>query len=260
MTVQDIQYILSLCSDAGQRIADFYHNGNAKIQQKKDLTPVTEADLVANKIITEGLLRRFPDIPIISEENEIPPYSVRKNWTKCWLLDPLDGTREFIGKTGEFAINLALISEKTVTAGFVHLPLKNGTYHAVKDHGCFYTNQEGTRKVETSEFPTTGSKIRVAVSRYHTDEKTSAYVQSLENIEKIAVGSSLKIIEIAEGRLDLYPRLISLSEWDLAAPHIILEEAGGHFVSFPEGHNIQYNTENLKVPAFVASSKKREPV
>src|SRR5690606_39252277 len=129
--------------------------------------------------------------------------------------DPLDGTREFIGRTGEFAINLALISHQKVIAGFVHIPVKNCTYYAVKNEGTFYVHQNVTRKINVLPFPLPYQTIRVAVSRYHVDEATEKYVNSLPNIEKTEVGSSLKVIEIVAGRVDMYPRLSSLSEWDM---------------------------------------------
>lgn len=255
MKSEELNALLDLCQKAGNAILQIYQNGEAKVKNKKDNSPVTEADICSNRILLEGLQMIFPEIPVISEENTIPSYRIRKNWNLCWIIDPLDGTREFIHKTGEFTINLALVKAHEVVAGFVHVPVESSTYYAIKNHGsfCFYKGKNLPLKclspVEENQ------NNRVTVSRFHPDEKTKSYISSLKNTTLIPVGSSLKLIYIALGKADVYPRLTSLSEWDIAAPHIILEEAGGSLRTFYRGKKLKYNKQKLSVPPFIASAK-----
>jgi 3'(2'), 5'-bisphosphate nucleotidase len=216
---------------------------------------VTDADLLSNKIITDGLSSLYPDIPVISEETVILPHAIRKNWTYCWLLDPLDGTREFLHRTGEFTINLALIHRGEAVAGFVHVPYSETTYFACKGMGAFRKKNDSLEKLQVSDFPEKNEKKRITISRFHPDKKTAAYIQTLSDTELITTGSSLKIVHIAEGKADMYPRLSRLSEWDIAATQVILEEAGGSVLSFYSRKKLMYNRRNLKLPAFIATSK-----
>lgn len=247
--------IIELCEKAAEAVMDIYSSGTANIKNKKDSSPVTDADLLSNRIITDGLKVLYPDIPVISEENKILSHQIRKTWKYCWLLDPLDGTREFINKTGEFTINLALVREGRVIAGFVNVPFFTKTYFAVKNKGAFCKTGGKMKKIVVQDFPGRNKTKRVTISRYHPDNKTSAYINSLHDVELIKVGSSLKILNIAEGKADMYPRLARLNEWDIAATQIILEEAGGSVVSFYTGKPLTYNRKQMRLPAFIASSK-----
>lgn len=255
MKSEDINDLLALCAKAGNAILEIYQNGEAKVKNKKDKSPVTEADICSNNILIEGLKGIFPGIPVISEENTIPSYQIRKQWDLCWIIDPLDGTREFIHKTGEFTINIALVKKQEVVAGFVHVPVEFSTYYAIKNKGSFRFYKGKNQPLKSLSSLEENEYTRITVSRFHPDEKTKSYIDSLKNTNLIAVGSSLKLIYLALGKADIYPRLTSLSEWDIAAPHIILEEAGGSVRTFFGHKKLKYNKQKLSVPPFIASAK-----
>ena len=251
----DIPKLLSLCEKASDAVLTIYHKGPTKIENKKDLSPVTEADLLSNQIILAGLAAMYPDIPVISEEEKIPGYRIRKNWTYCWMLDPLDGTREFLHKTGEFTINLALIFNGKPVVGIVVVPAMSLSYFAKSGKGAFKKEGDKITPLQVKPYPARGQTKKITVSRFHSDKKTLVYLNTLNKKELVTVGSSLKILWVAEGKADLYPRLARLNEWDIAPTQVILEEAGGSVVSFYGNRVIRYNRRSLKLPAFKASSK-----
>lgn len=255
MTDLKTDAIIGLCEKAASAVLEIYATGNANIRDKKDSSPLTDADLLSNRIITDGLKDLYPDIPVISEENKIISHKIRKTWKYCWLLDPLDGTREFINQTGEFTINLALVEDGKVIAGFVNVPCFASTYFAIKNKGAYRKKDGLIEKIFVTPFAGRDDIKRVTISRFHPDSKTADYIKSLPNTELLKVGSSLKILHIAEGKADMYPRLARLNEWDIAATQIILEEAGGSVLSFYTGKPLTYNRKQLRLPAFIASSK-----
>jgi 3'(2'), 5'-bisphosphate nucleotidase len=209
------------------------------VEHKADASPLTEADLAAHRIIVEGLERLTPDIPVLSEEAaEDASWNVRRGWARLWLVDPLDGTREFIKRNGEFSVNLALIDEGLPVFGVVQAPVTGALWHATRGIGAFRRDGELEVAVHTRRPATV--PLRVAASRSHRDARTEALLQRLGDSEAVPLGSSLKFCRLAEGGIDLYPRFGPTSEWDTAAGQCVLEAAGGVVID-PRGRPLRYN-------------------
>ena len=250
--------LLDVCNvsiEAGKEILNFYNN-DIEVTHKEDLSPLTKADLASNKIILEALKKLNSNIPILSEESLVD-WSIRKNWKKYWLVDPLDGTKEFIKKNGEFTVNIALIQDNNPILGVVYVPAKSLLYLAEKNKGSFKTNTkdklenfEGIQKILVSNQT---KRARVIGSRSHSNATFDNWVkEKFPNAEIVQAGSSLKFCLIAEGEADIYPRFGPTSEWDIAAGHIIVDEAGGKIRTF-QNNSIKYNTkENIINPEFYA--------
>ena len=248
--------LLDICNvaiQAGIEILNFYNN-DIEVTHKEDLSPLTKADLASNKIILESLNKLNSNIPILSEESLVD-WSIRKNWKKYWLVDPLDGTKEFIKKNGEFTVNIALIEDNHPILGVVYVPAKSLLYLAEKDKGSFKTNTkdklknfEGIQKILVSSQM---NRARVIGSRSHSNATFDNWVkEKFPNAEIVQAGSSLKFCLIAEGEADIYPRFGPTSEWDIAAGHILVNEAGGKIRTF-QNDSISYNTkENIINPEF----------
>jgi len=220
-----LNVIFRITADAAAKIMDIY-NTDFSIEQKDDSSPLTKADMASHNTICEQLTKLTPDIPVLSEESSDIPYEKRKNWRYYWLVDPLDGTREFIKRNGEFTINIALIEQHRPILGVVHIPVTGATYFATKGNGAFKQLRDGLPnaiKVRKTKM----ENITVAGSRSHGNEKQQAFIDRLGKIEVIAIGSSMKFCLVAEGKVDIYPRFGSTSEWDTAAAQCIVEEAGG---------------------------------
>jgi len=250
--------LLDVCNvsiEAGKEILNFYNN-EIEVTHKQDLSPLTKADLASNKIILESLTKLNSNIPILSEESLVD-WSIRKNWKKYWLVDPLDGTKEFIKKNGEFTVNIALIEDNNPILGVVYVPAKSLLYLAEKNKGSFKTNTkdklenfEGIQKILVSSQT---NRARVIGSRSHSNATFDNWVkEKFPNAEIVQAGSSLKFCLIAEGEADIYPRFGPTSEWDIAAGHMIVDEAGGKIRTFQDD-SIKYNTkENIINPEFYA--------
>ena len=250
--------LLDVCNvaiEAGNEILNFYNN-DIEVVNKEDLSPLTKADLASNKIILDSLTRLNSNIPILSEESLVD-WSIRKNWKKYWLVDPLDGTKEFIKKNGEFTVNIALIEDNNPILGVVYVPAKSLLYLAEKNKGSFKTNTkdklenfEGIQKILVSSQT---KRARVIGSRSHSNATFDNWVkEKFPNADIVQAGSSLKFCLIAEGEADIYPRFGPTSEWDIAAGHMIVNEAGGKIRSF-QNDSIRYNTkENIINPEFYA--------
>jgi len=269
----EVQALLDLIRRAGEEILKIYFRQQAdwKVSLKEDQTPITEADRLANAIINEGLKKLFPDIPIISEENSEIPYDLRRKYEYCWLLDPLDGTKEFLKQNGEFTVNLALIQQGMPVAGFISVPVKGLFYSAVKGQGAFKIEIGEQREADRSErqikpikqgnklqlraaqFSMDDAGLTVLASRSHFDSETRKFIESLNQPRLESRGSSLKFMMLAEGRGHLYPRLGRTMEWDTAAGQAILEEAGGQVVEFSSRWPLHYNKESLVNPPFLAT-------
>jgi len=235
-----------------------------EVRLKDDRTPVTEADRVSNAIITESLKKLFPGIPIISEESLQVPYEVRKRYEYLWLLDPLDGTKEFLQRNGEFTVNLAFINRNKPVAGFISVPCKGLFYYAIKGEGA-YKIEGGDRredrkkvKLRVAEFSMDEPGLAVVASRSHFDEETKKFIEGLNHPRLTNRGSSLKFMLLAEGKAHLYPRMGKTMEWDTAAGQAILEEAGGSVLDFSTRIPLGYNKESLINPAFLATGKLTE--
>ena len=245
-----LESILDLMEKASKAIMEVYENPNREVNIKEDNSPVTQADLAANRILNDGLINLFPEIPIVSEE-ESSSIDIPKTNKVFWLIDPLDGTKEFLNKNNEFTCNLALIENNTSTLGFVTVPVKEIIYYGGKQFGSKLINKNKTIKVV--KYKKDIGITRVVASKSHLNEETKKFINDIKGkVELIQAGSSLKFIKIAEGLADLYPRLAPTSEWDTAAAHAILEGAGGKVLQL-SGKDIIYGKENILNPYFIAS-------
>jgi 3'(2'), 5'-bisphosphate nucleotidase len=237
---------------AGESILEIYHRTqNIEVIHKIDDSPLTIADKNSNKIICEGLMQLNPCFPIISEENENIPYENRKNYDYFWLVDPLDGTKEFIGRNGEFTVNIALMYQDSPVMGFVFVPCFDDFYYAIKGSGAFLCKNDTKKRLTASSFSMQDEGLRVVASRSHLDSGTRELIEKLKNPQIISKGSALKFLILASGEAEYYPRMSPTMEWDTAAAQIILEEAGGKMMQM-SGDKIIYNKENLVNPSFIA--------
>jgi 3'(2'), 5'-bisphosphate nucleotidase len=246
--------VVNIAHQAGDAIMKVY-GGEFEVQKKEDSSPLTQADMAAHHIIEAGLSSLAPQLPVLSEESAAIPYATRAAWRRYWLVDPLDGTREFIKRNGEFTVNIALIDGGRPVIGVVYAPAKNELYYASKDSGAFKQgdNQPAhairARKLNPVD-------ITIAGSRSHSDANMQTFLANLAgNLSPpklIITGSSLKACLVAEGAADVYPRLGPTSEWDTAAAQCVLEQAGGRLTDI-SGNTLQYNTkESLLNPEFFA--------
>ena len=251
---QILENLVIISKKAGDEILDVYKDA-FQITLKDDLSPLTDADRRANAVITSMLKDLYPEIPILSEEGKEVEFSERKKWDMFWLVDPLDGTKEFVKRNGEFTVNIALIEDNHPILGVVYVPAKSLLYLAEKDKGSFKTNTkdklknfEGIQKILVSSQM---NRARVIGSRSHSNATFDNWVkEKFPNAEIVQAGSSLKFCLIAEGEADIYPRFGPTSEWDIAAGHILVNEAGGKIRTF-QNDSISYNTkENIINPEF----------
>jgi len=247
--------VCNIALKAGEEILKYY-NEDIEVTYKDDSSPLTKADLASNKIIINALQKLDSTIPILSEESLVE-WNKRKNWTKYWLVDPLDGTKEFINKNGEFTVNIALIENNKPILGVIYAPAKSDLYFALKKYGSYKINSNSiliNLKESQKLFVSNQSNIkRVIGSRSHSNQSFNSWVnKNFSNTEIVQAGSSLKFCLIAEGVADIYPRFGATSEWDIAAGHIIVSEAGGRVSTF-ENIEINYNKkEDLLNPNFYA--------
>jgi len=230
--------IIALARDAAARIMDIYDSEFA-VEHKDDKSPLTAADMAAHHCIVEGLERLSPQIPVLSEESaEDVPAVVRRQWRQLWLVDPLDGTREFVKRNGEFTVNIALIDEGVPVLAVVQAPATGALWHAARGAGAF--RRDGDGDVPLAARSPAAAPLRVAASRSHADPRTSALMQRIGDVEAVPLGSSLKFCRIAEGGMDVYPRFGPTSEWDTAAGQCVLEAAGGAVIDL-KGRALRYN-------------------
>lgn len=248
-----IEALLDISYEAGRAILEVYNSDDLGVENKSDESPLTKADLASNKVICEGLKKMNPNIPIISEEDEASPYEERSKWEYCWIVDPLDGTKEFIKRNGEFTTNVALVKNGEVIAGVVYIPVSNEMYYAIKDQGAYQIIDNEQHKLTVKPYKLTDKNLRVICSRSHLNEATQAFVDQLDAPVLISKGSSLKFLSIAKGEADIYPRLAPTMEWDTCAAQIILEEAGGKVLNGEAEGKVVYNKENLLNPFFLAT-------
>jgi len=238
---------VKIARNAGSKILDVY-DSEFNITEKDDKSPLTDADLAAHHTIVDGLTALTPDIPILSEESAALPFEERQSWQTYWLVDPLDGTREFIKRNGEFTVNIALIHNHKSVIGVIHVPVLNVDYYAWQDGGSFKCEQGGNPFPVHVKKPV-GNKLVVAGSRSHGSEQMQQYMKNLGDTELLSMGSSLKFCLVAEGQADLYPRLGLTSEWDTAAAHCIVEQAGG-YVTKTDMSPLEYNTKDSLLNPF----------
>ena len=259
MTNQDLlRDLVPLAHKAGQAILDVY-NSDFAVETKADDSPLTQADLASHRVIVAGLEKLTPDIPILSEESDPPAYAQRKGWERYWLIDPLDGTKEFVNRNGEFTVNIALVVGNRAELGVVGLPTQDLVYtgDAVAGEASRVDLKEpGASPTRLKGRSWQGGDLVVVASRSHGGERLEKYLQELESrfgtVARTPVGSSLKLCILAEGRADIYPRLGPTSEWDIAAAHAVLSAAGGDLWA-TSGEALLYNAEeNLLNPEFIA--------
>jgi 3'(2'), 5'-bisphosphate nucleotidase len=222
---------------AGAAIMRIYDAGFT-VQHKEDNSPLTVADLESQRVIIEGLTELTPDIPILSEESAQAPWSERQSWRELWVVDPLDGTREFVKRNGEFTINIALVQEHEPVLGVVAAPAQDLLYWGARGVGAF-SRAQGAAQIRIQVAPP-HAPVRVVGSRSHPSPETAKYLARLGPHVMRGIGSSLKFCSVAAGEADLYPRFGPTSEWDTAAGQALLEAAGGH-VTRLDGHRLRYN-------------------
>lgn len=245
--------VIKIARLAGEAILEVYQAGSdIGLSSKSDQSPLTLADKAANGIICEGLEKLYPEIPIISEENKSVPYEKRKSFEYYWLVDPLDGTKEFIKRNGEFTVNIALIHRQKSVLGIVFAPVFGDMYWGGRGLGAFVQSGAREKRLEAAKFKMDDPGLGLVCSRSHMNDSTREFVDALVEPELVSKGSSLKFLILASGDAHLYPRLAPTMEWDTAAAQIILEEAGGKVLQAGTGEPLIYNKEDLLNPHFVA--------
>ncbi|WNO09367.1 3'(2'),5'-bisphosphate nucleotidase CysQ [Teredinibacter sp. KSP-S5-2] len=252
--------VSELCKAAGKAALHVYNrpNGELDVATKADQSPVTEADLASNAVLVEGLERILPGVPILSEEIEYPDFSIRSQWSCYWLIDPLDGTKEFINRNGEFTINVALIQEQKAVLGVVYAPVLDVSYMGLAGQGAWKQISEGSEQL-LSVRPLAGrgsaeNPVEIVASRRHGAEAVEQLIERLcsrfGEVDAKSMGSSLKLCLVAEGKADIYPRLAPTCEWDTAAAQAVVEAAGG-IVLDNQLNQLKYNAkEELLNPHF----------
>ncbi|PTU30232.1 3'(2'),5'-bisphosphate nucleotidase CysQ [Stenotrophobium rhamnosiphilum] len=241
--------IVAISQEAGEIIMGFYRT-SFTVTQKSDDSPLTQADLAAHKYISAALEKLTPDIPVLSEEAANIPYEVRKSWKRYWLVDPLDGTREFVKRNDDFTVNIALVEDGEAIIGVVHVPVFNISYYAARGAGAFELNAGVERRIHIrSPVPAVPYFV---ITRNNRDAALDALLEKLPAHEAVSRGSALKICLVAAGDADLYPRTGPTSEWDTAAGHCVVDEAGGKILRLPELTPLRYNQkDSLLNPGFV---------
>ena len=238
-------------SMASEEILKVYHSGDFEIEAKDDQSPLTRADQAAHRVIATVLEKT--GIPILSEEGAQIPFSQRKNWETFWMIDPLDGTKEFIKRNGEFTVNIALIHHYQPIIGVVQTPVTADLYSAIKASGA----QKNGQIIQSASFDLNQPGLKVVASRSHLNTETQVFLDTLIKPEILSKGSSLKLLMVAEGVAHLYPRFAPTMEWDTAAAQIIVEEAGGKVVIQNSRIPVNYNKENLLNPYFLVQGKEK---
>ena len=250
MNELEFQKVVNIAKLAGKKILEIYNSNDFDISYKDDSSPLTKADSESNKIISESLHELFPNIPILSEEGKNIEFDVRKSWEMFWLVDPLDGTKEFIKRNGEFTVNIALIKNNLPYAGVIYAPVLDTVYYAFPGIGA-RKSVSGSEPVEISVNKNTSNEIIAVKSRSHSGEEEDKVLKEFNVTNSVSVGSSLKICFVAESKAQIYFRHGPTWEWDTAAGHAILLHAGG---INDESYKLSYNKENLLNSSFLFRS------
>lgn len=243
-----------IAQEAATAILKIYDTADFQVDMKADNSPLTQADLVAHHHIVARLQALTPDIPVLSEESQGITYEERRQWSQFWLVDPLDGTREFVQRNGEFTVNIALVRAHKAVLGVVYIPVQHITYWAAEGLGAFRTVGEETVQLHARNALV--QPLKVVASRSHAGPETEAFLNNLRQqyaLEVVSKGSALKLCMVAEGDADLYPRIGPTMEWDTAAAQCIVEQAGGRVTTLQDTA-LQYNKENLLNPFFMVAS------
>ncbi len=255
--VQLSDSILEISKRAGQEILKVYNDTDGiDVQVKSDDSPVTQADINANTVIVEMLTELTPDIPILTEESTMEPFAIRQHWARYWIVDPLDGTKEFINRNDEFTVNIALVENHKPRLGVVYVPVSDVAYVGAEGLGAKKIQGKNVKRITCRELSTKDEPISVVASKHHLNESTEQFIVAMQNVlgrtESQSIGSSLKFCLLAEGLADVYPRFAPTSEWDTAAAHAVLAAAGGKVLK-EDLTDLDYNAkENILNPNFFA--------
>ena len=243
--------LVGIVRQAGNRILEIYEAG-FEVYTKEDLSPLTDADLASHRYIVKALGKLTPGWPLMSEESSEIGWDIRKSWSRYWLIDPLDGTKEFIKHNGEFTVNIALIENHKPVLGVVHVPVSAATYYGAVHIGAYcQQGDQDARSITTRPAPETGAIV--LGSRSHASPRLRQYLDALGEHQLSSFGSSLKFCLVAEGKADLYPRMGPTSEWDTAAAQAVVEAAGG-VVTRTDGRPLEYNLkESILNPEFLVA-------
>ncbi|MGH7797294.1 MAG: 3'(2'),5'-bisphosphate nucleotidase CysQ [Candidatus Binatia bacterium] len=243
--------LVALSDKAGETVMKVYSQAEFAINCKEVGSPLTCADMASHNLIVEDLHTLTATVPVLSEESKTVPYDARRKWRRFWLVDPLDGTKEFIQRNGEFTVNIALVEDGRPILGVVHAPAINVTYFAAKGVGAFkQVAQTRTSAIAVGEYEPV--RLKIVVSRSHPSEELEKLLNRIGPHECVNMGSSLKICLVAEGEAHLYPRLGPTMEWDTAAAHCVVEMAGGAITDLA-GQTLRYNKPDLHNPDFIVS-------
>lgn len=234
--------------EASKEILEVYNSKNFEIEIKSDRSPLTIADKRSHERITEIL--KSSSLPILSEEGKEIPYSERSKWDLFWMVDPIDGTKEFIKRNGEFTVNIALIKGQEPVLGVVLVPVSEEVYWGKSGYGAF---KDG-KKIRVNSYSFKDSRLKVVASRSHLNDETRTFIDNLHDPVIISKGSSLKLLLVAEGEADVYPRYAPTMEWDTAAAHAILKEAGGRIVD-RDDNELMYNKKDLLNSHFICQGR-----
>ncbi|WP_417513646.1 3'(2'),5'-bisphosphate nucleotidase CysQ [Marinobacter sp.] len=241
--------VIRLADEASAKVLRIYQS-DFKVNYKEDESPITAADIASHEIIVKGLRNLSQDIPILSEEGAQASWEERKQWRRFWLVDPIDGTKEFTQRSGEFTVNIALIENGEPVMGVVTAPALKEAFWGIKGEGAHRRDRSGQiHRIRVAEPPATK---RVIASKNHMNDETRNFIRALGAHKTLQAGSSLKFCRIAEGHADIYPRMGPTSEWDTAAAHAVLLAAGGN-VHTLEGQPLQYGKEDVLNPYFIAA-------
>jgi 3'(2'), 5'-bisphosphate nucleotidase len=245
MLLQNIAPIIELAQAAGQAVLEVYDTPQAEVTHKDDHSPLTQADLRSHRCIVEGLSAITQHYPVLSEESSARDIAERLDWPTYWLIDPLDGTKEFIKRNGEFTVNIALIHQHQAVAGVVHAPALGLTWYGQVGHGAHKVDAHGhTQTICVRPRPANPTDWRLVGSRSHASAEFNAFMGQYPAAQLVSMGSSIKLCLVAEGSADLYPRLGPTSEWDTAAAHAVVEAAGGQVLAYPDLEPLRYNTNH----------------
>ncbi len=242
---------------AGDKILEVYHSDDFKTESKDDKSPLTLADRLSHEAIMERL--ENSGLPVLSEEGKGIEYADRKDWEYFWLVDPLDGTKEFIKRNGEFTVNIALVHGQRPVMGVVYVPVTGKMYSALKGQGAYLAEKDGEpARLQCATYTMQDEGLKMVGSRSHMNEETKTFMAQFKNPEVVSMGSSLKFMLVAEGNAHVYPRIAPTMEWDTGASQIIVEEAGGSVTRYEDGEPVVYNKENLLNPYFVVKSVEQQ--
>ncbi|MGH9607854.1 MAG: 3'(2'),5'-bisphosphate nucleotidase CysQ [Terracidiphilus sp.] len=248
-----LPHVVGLAREAGQAIMKVYSDVNPAVEYKRDNSPLTQADLASHHVIVDGLARLPGAWPVLSEESKEVPFDRRSSWRRFWMVDPLDGTKEFLRGNGEFTVNIALIEGGAPILGVVYAPAIDKLYFAARGVGAFKADRGAVSPIRAAQAQSGARRVVVSRSHGSGEENLDRFADGARNCEFIPMGSSLKFCLVAEGAADLYPRTGPTMEWDTAAAHCVLEQAGGSIADL-DGEPLTYNKPHLRNPGFLAKA------